>query len=112
MLKAYSSRCEQEWSDFVHRLKSLIHLSSQYKRINTDHINSSLTNTKQNNNENHDEYLRKGDNSYELLTIENIKHEQIDKSLQDIQLYHIKTNENMLEKAYKRVDSRRDICFH
>jgi len=73
-------------------------LSSQYEKIHFHHIDSSLSNSKQRINENQEENIQ-----FDLLTIEKIKHDQRDQSIEDIQL-NIKTNENSFEKANKRLD--------
>jgi len=79
-------------------------LSSQYERIHFHHIDSPLSNSKQRINENQEQYNRKENIQLDLLTIEKIKHDQRDQSIEDIQL-NIKTNENSFEKANKRLDS-------
>ncbi|CAF2419401.1 unnamed protein product [Rotaria sp. Silwood2] len=92
-----------QWNDFIYRLKQLIYLLSQYEKLHFHSIHSSLSDTKQNLNKNEEQYTRKENIQYELLTIEKIKHVQIDKTIEDIQL-NLKTNENIIEKANKRHD--------
>jgi hypothetical protein len=69
-------------------------LSSQYEKIHFHHIDSSLSNSKQRINENQEENIQ-----FDLLTIEKIKHDQREQSIEDI-----KINENSFEKANKRLD--------
>ncbi|CAF2589440.1 unnamed protein product [Rotaria sp. Silwood2] len=92
-----------QWNDFIYRLKQLIYLLSQYEKLHFHSIHSSLSDTKQNLNKNEQQCTRKENIQYELLTIEKIKHVQIDKTIEDIQL-NLKTNENIIEKANKRHD--------
>ncbi|CAF4681363.1 unnamed protein product [Rotaria sp. Silwood1] len=92
-----------QWNDFIYRLKQLIYSLSQYEKIHFHDIYSSLSDTKQNLNKHEEQYLRKENIQYDLLTIEKIKHIEIDKTIQDIQL-NFKTNENIIEKANKRLD--------
>ncbi|CAM4956469.1 unnamed protein product [Rotaria socialis] len=93
-----------QWNDFTHRLKQLIHSLSQYERVHFDYVHSSLSDTKQNLDESQEQFTRKETFPFELLTIEKIKYVQIHKSIEDIQL-NVKTNENIIEKANKRLDA-------
>ncbi|CAF0989149.1 unnamed protein product [Rotaria sordida] len=92
-----------QWNDFIDRLKQLIYLLSQYEKIHFNYIHSSLSNTKPNVNKNEEKFIRKDNIQDELLTIEKIKYIQIDKNIQNIQ-FNLKTNENIIDKANKRLD--------
>jgi hypothetical protein len=81
-------------------------LSSQYERIHFHHIDSSLSDSNQRINENQEQYNRKENSQFDLLTTEKIKHDQRDKLIEDIQ-----TNENSFEKATKRLDGMYDKQF-
>ncbi|CAF0845764.1 unnamed protein product [Rotaria sordida] len=89
-----------QWNDFIDRLKQLIYLLSQYEKIHFNYIHSSLSNTKPNVNKNEEKFIRKDNIQDELLTIEKIKYIQIDKNIQ----FNLKTNENIIDKANKRLD--------
>ncbi|CAF4367414.1 unnamed protein product, partial [Rotaria sordida] len=97
-----------QWNAFIDRLKQLIYLLSQYEKIHFNYIHSSLSNTKPNVNKNEEKFIRKDNIQDELLTIEKIKYIQIDKNIQNIQ-FNLKTNENIIDKANKRLDGRRNI---
>ncbi|CAF3845874.1 unnamed protein product [Rotaria magnacalcarata] len=97
-----------QWNDFSHRLKQLIRSSSQYERVHFDYVHSSLSDTEQNVDESQEQFTRKETFLSELLTIEKIKHVRIHKSIEDIQL-NVKTNENIIEKANKRLDGTRNM---
>ncbi|CAF0813476.1 unnamed protein product [Rotaria sordida] len=89
-----------QWNDFIDRLKQLIYLLSQYEKIHFNYIHSSLSNTKPNVKKNEEKFIRKDNIQDELLTIEKIKYIQIDKNIQ----FNLKTNENIIDKANKRLD--------
>jgi hypothetical protein len=78
-------------------LEVLIHLSSQYERSSFHHSDLGLSDTKQNIPHKDEQYVKKEN---ELLTVDHVKHEQKEKSIQ----LDIKTNENIIEKVNKQLD--------
>lgn len=99
---------DDQWNDFIHRLKQLIDSLPQCKTSYSYHIRSSLSDTRDNHDKDQEHSIRKENSSSELLKVEKLKHLELDNMIEDIQLDR-KVDENYIEKVNKNLDGRFNI---